>query len=75
MWNTIRNFFLLSIFICFSQSSQIKLNDENFLKKQEIVFQLLWNTKVMPNNFPEIFERVKNYKIEDITAACINQVS
>lgn len=66
---------IISTLIWTSQSFEIQTSDAEFLRKQELVFQLLWSTKETPNNHPEVFERVKNFKIEDVSAACDNQVS
>lgn len=54
--------------------AEMQPSDVEFLRKQELIYQLLWHTKELPKNHPEVFERIKNYKLEDVTAACENQV-
>ncbi|OXU27273.1 hypothetical protein TSAR_013577 [Trichomalopsis sarcophagae] len=54
------------------RASEIPSAEADFLRKQEVVFQLLWSSRQAPKNHPEVFERLRNYKLEDVGAACEN---
>ncbi|KAL7297598.1 hypothetical protein TKK_0009271 [Trichogramma kaykai] len=54
-------------------------NDDDFPRKQSAIFQLLWQSSGASGagspakSHPEIFERVKNYKLDDVVEACNNK--
>ena len=56
-------------------TSDRQRNNVQELQRQELLFELLWDTNEVPKNHPEVFERIKTYKIEDVATACHNKVS